>query len=44
MPIFKKGIEPFGVCSITVCSTKILQHIFGAVEEYCAADGTKWLN
>lgn len=40
----KKGKLPFGICTITVNSTKVLQHIFGAVKEYCAVDGAKWLN
>jgi hypothetical protein len=36
---------PFGVCSLSVArSTPELQHIFGAIQEYCGFDEPRWLD
>jgi hypothetical protein len=30
----KKNRHPYGVCVVNVCDTNIVQHIFGAIQEY----------
>jgi hypothetical protein len=36
---------PYGVCSIRVRrSTRILQHIYGAIQEYAGFDEPRWLD
>lgn len=30
----KKNILPYGTCSVSTCDTKIVQHIYGAIQEY----------
>lgn len=35
---------PYGVCSIRVTSTQIVQHIFGAIQEYGDFDEPAWLD
>lgn len=33
----------YGVCTLTVCSTKWVQHVFGAIQEYTGIDKPEWL-
>ncbi|MFL5866936.1 MAG: hypothetical protein ACJ766_07545 [Thermoleophilaceae bacterium] len=35
---------PFGVCTIRVGSTRVVQHIFGAIQEYGGFDEPAWLD
>jgi len=36
---------PYGVCSIRVRrSTRIVQHIYGAIQEYAGFDEPRWLD
>ncbi len=35
---------PFGVCTIAVSSTRVVQHIFGAIQEYAGFDEPAWLD
>jgi hypothetical protein len=35
---------PFGVCTILVTSTRVVQHIFGAIQEYAGFDEPAWLD
>ena len=35
---------PYGVCSLRVTSTQIVQHIFGAIQEYGDFDEPAWLD
>ncbi|HEU4488995.1 MAG TPA: hypothetical protein VFS38_06870 [Actinomycetota bacterium] len=35
---------PFGVCSLVVHSTRVVQHIYGAIQEYGAFDEPAWLD
>lgn len=39
---FKKNKHPYGVCSIVVHSTEIVQRIYGAICEYADIAGEKW--
>lgn len=39
-----KGRLPFGVCTLTVGSTQLVQHIYGAIQEYGAFDEPAWLD
>lgn len=35
---------PHGTCRVTVCSTAIVQHIYGAIQEYAGFDREEWLD
>ena len=35
---------PYGVCRLRVHSTRIVQHIFGAIQEYADFDEPRWLD
>ena len=35
---------PSGVCSLTVHSTWMLQHVYGAIQEYAGFDEPAWLH
>lgn len=35
---------PYGVCSLTVHSTELVQHIYGAIQEYGGFDEPAWLD
>jgi transposase-like protein len=35
---------PYGVCTITVGSTELTQHVFGAIQEYSGIDNLAWLD
>lgn len=34
---------PYGTCRLTVCSTQIVQHIYGAIQEYGGFDRPEWV-
>jgi len=36
--ITTNNIENFGVCRVTICNTKIVQQIYGAIQEYAGFD------
>lgn len=40
----KKDRLPYGVCTITVNRTDLVQHIFGAIQEYGGFDEPGWLD
>ena len=41
----KKNVLPYGVCSIRVLrSTQLIQHIYGAIQEYTGFDQPRWLD
>ncbi len=35
---------PYGVCTVTVGSTELVQHIFGAIQEYAGFEEPRWLD
>ena len=35
---------PYGVCTLKVSSTRLVQHIFGAIQEYGGFDEPRWLD
>lgn len=35
---------PNGVCTLQVCRTSVVQHIFGAIQEYAGFDEPRWLD
>lgn len=39
----KRGRLPYGVCSLSVGSTRFVQHIYGAIQEYGGFEEPKWL-
>jgi hypothetical protein len=39
----KKNKLPYGVCSLEICSTEIVQHIYGAIQEYARFEEPRWL-
>jgi len=39
----KKSKLRYGVIQLRVCSTQIVQHIFGAIQEYCKFENVGWL-
>ena len=40
----KKNKLPYGVCTVRVNSTRLVQHIFGAIQEYAAFEEPRWLD
>ena len=34
---------PYGTCRVSVCRTRIVQHIYGAIQEYGGFDRPEWL-
>ena len=34
---------PYGTCRLSVHSTAIVQHIYGAIQEYAGFDRPEWL-
>jgi hypothetical protein len=41
----KKDYLPYGVCTIRVLKgTRLLQHIYGAIQEYTGLDQPRWLD
>lgn len=40
----KRKKRTWGVCEVAVCSTKLVQSIFGAIQEYSGVDNTEWLD
>jgi hypothetical protein len=38
-----KGKLPYGVCTLRVHNTWMLQHIYGAIQEYAGFDEPAWL-
>ncbi len=39
-----KNKLPYGVCSLRVCSSRVVQHIYGAVQEYAGFDEPRWVD
>jgi hypothetical protein len=40
----KKNRLPYGVCALSVCDTRIVQHIYGAIQEYGGFEEPRWLD
>jgi hypothetical protein len=40
----KKNKLPYGVCTLSVNDTRIVQHIYGAIQEYAGFDEPRWLD
>ena len=41
----KRNKLPYGVCTLRVkCSTRLVQHIYGAIQEYGGFDEPRWLD
>jgi hypothetical protein len=40
----KKNKLPYGVCGVKVHSTRIVQHIYGAIQEYGGFEEPRWLD
>lgn len=39
----KKNIHKYGCCSVRICDTRIVQHIFGAIQEYGNFENEMWI-
>ena len=39
-----KNKLPFGVCALVVHSSRVVQHIYGAIQEYAGFDEPAWLD
>ena len=39
-----RGRLPYGVCQLRVHSTRVLQHIYGAIQEYAGFERPEWLD
>jgi hypothetical protein len=39
-----KNKLPYGVCTLRVGSTRVLQHIYGAIQEYARFEEPRWLD
>lgn len=42
--VHKSNKWPYGVCTLSVHQTRIVQHIYGAIEEYADIERTRWLS
>lgn len=40
----KKNRLPYGVCTLRLCDSGIVQHVFGAIQEYGGFDEPRWLD
>jgi transposase-like protein len=40
----RKKIHPFGICQVYVCSTELVQRIYGSIQEYGEFHNDTWLN
>ena len=40
----RRNMLPYGTCWLTVCSTAIVQHLYGAIQEYGGFDRPEWLD
>jgi hypothetical protein len=40
----RKNKLPYGVCTVSVYSTRIVQHIYGAIQEYAGFEEPRWLD
>jgi hypothetical protein len=40
----KRNKLPYGVCTLTLDRTEIVQHIYGAIQEYAGFDEPRWLD
>jgi hypothetical protein len=40
----KQNRLPHGVCTLAVCDTRIVQHIYGAIQEYAGFEEPRWLD
>jgi hypothetical protein len=39
-----RGRLPYGVCRVSVCKSRAVQHIYGAIQEYVGFDEPAWLD
>jgi transposase-like protein len=39
----RRNMLPYGTCRLTVCSTAIVQHLYGAIQEYGGFERPEWL-
>lgn len=39
----RHGLLEYGVCVVNVYSTKLVQHVYGAIQEYAGIENKKWL-
>jgi hypothetical protein len=40
----KKNRLPYGVCQLRLHSTPVIQHIYGAIQEYAGFEEPRWLD
>jgi transposase-like protein len=40
----KRNKLPYGVCTLSVNSTRVVQHIYGAIQEYAGFEEPRWLD
>jgi hypothetical protein len=40
----KRNRLPYGVCTLKLHSTRVVQHIFGAIQEYAGFEEPRWLD
>jgi hypothetical protein len=39
----RRNVLPYGTCRVTVCSVDVVQHIYGAIQEYGGFERPEWL-
>jgi hypothetical protein len=39
----RRNLLPYGTCSVTVSSTRIVQSIYGSIQEYAGFDREEWV-
>ena len=44
VPDHKLSLLPYGVGTLSCCSTAIVQHIYGAIQEYAGFEEPRWLD
>lgn len=40
----RKNKLPYGTCEVSVCSTRIVQTIYGSIQEYGGFERPEWLD
>ena len=40
----RRRLLPYGTCRLTICSTPIVQHLYGAIQEYAGFEREGWLD
>lgn len=40
----RKNVHPYGFCEVRICSTELVQRMFGAIQEFAGFENKEWLS